>query len=199
MTDSTQSVNVCSHLHQLQTWKLLQHGEHVVFPKGLNGELEAHHFSFPELPPWDTTATDGSAGELLPIEVILGDTEHDSMLTIPPSSASLAPASHHNTLDGKSPYEALEDLPLPKQRMCLAWRRWTHLHMYLQPPPSRHPQATPPHGTLPSLHKSAIHCPQPPHPNPQEQLVPLLITSPKPWPGLAHPTYHKKWPSYKRK
>ena len=64
MTDSVWSINACGHLQQLQTWKLLQHREHVVFPKGLNGELEAHHLSFPELPPWDTTMTGGSAGEL---------------------------------------------------------------------------------------------------------------------------------------
>ena len=111
MTDGTQSVNTCGHLHQLQTWKLLQHREHVVFPKGLNTELEAHCFSFPELPPWDTATTGGSAGELPPIEVTLGSTECKSMLTIPPSPVSLAPASYHDTLGRKSPYKALGDLP----------------------------------------------------------------------------------------
>ena len=96
-------------------------------------------------------------------------------------------------------YEDLEDLPLPKWRICSAWRRWTCLHMYPQPPPHGHPWAILPWWTLLPLYKSAIHCPWPPHPNPQEQLVPLLITSPKPWPGLAHPTYYKRWLGYKRK
>ena len=94
MTDGIHSVNACSHLHQLQKWKLLQHREHVVFPEGLNGELEACHFSFPELLPWDTATAGGSAGELPPIEVTLGGMEHESMLTIPHSPANLTPASH---------------------------------------------------------------------------------------------------------
>ena len=111
MTDGLQSVNACGHLHQLLTWKLLQHREHVVFPEGLNRELKAHHFSFPELPPWDTATAGGSAGELPPTEVTLGGTKHKSMLTIPPSSVSLTPASHHDKLGGKLPYEALGDLP----------------------------------------------------------------------------------------
>ena len=106
MTESVQSVNMCGHLHQLQTRKLLQHREHVVFPEGLNGVLEAHYFSFSELPPWDFATTGRSAGELPPIEGV----EHESMLTIPHSSASLAPASHHDTLGGKLPYEDLGDL-----------------------------------------------------------------------------------------
>ena len=39
MTDGVQSVNTCRHLHQLHTWKLLQHREHVVFSEGIHGEL----------------------------------------------------------------------------------------------------------------------------------------------------------------
>ena len=107
MTDGVQSINACGHLHQLQTWKLLQHEEHVVFPKGLNGEPEACCFSFPELPPWDTATTSRLAGELSTIEVTLGGAECKSMLTIPPSLVSSAPASHDDTLGRKSPYEAL--------------------------------------------------------------------------------------------
>ena len=114
MTDGVLSVNACGHLHQLQTWKLLQHGEHVVFPKGLNGEQEACCFSFPKLPPWDTTTVGISTGELPPMEVTLGGAEYKSMLTIPSSSASLAPASHHDTLGRKSPYGPWKICPLPK-------------------------------------------------------------------------------------
>ena len=38
MMDGICSVNACGQLHQLQLWKLLQHGDSVVFPEGLNGE-----------------------------------------------------------------------------------------------------------------------------------------------------------------
>ena len=43
-------------LHQLQVCKLLQHRDKVVCPKGLNSELEALQFTFPELPLWDVAA-----------------------------------------------------------------------------------------------------------------------------------------------
>ena len=33
--------------------QLLQHEDEVVCPEGLNGELEALQFTFPELPVWD--------------------------------------------------------------------------------------------------------------------------------------------------
>ena len=80
----------------VQIWKLLQHGEPVVFPKGLNGEPEAGHFSFPELPLWDVVGK--LAGGPPPIEVIIEDVEHESMPFISPSPASLAPTSHPGTL-----------------------------------------------------------------------------------------------------
>ena len=111
MPDGVQSVNTCSHMHQLQTQKLLQHKEHVVFPAGLNGEPEACHFSFPELSPWDTVTTGRSTGELPTIEVTVGGTEGKSIPTIPPSLVSLAPASYGDTLGGKLPYDALGDPP----------------------------------------------------------------------------------------
>ena len=140
MTDSVQSVNACGHLHQLQTWKLLQHGEHVVFPKGLNGELEACYFSFPELPPRDIATASRSAEKLPPIEVTLGGAEHESMLTIPPYPVSLTPASHHNTLGGKLPYEVLGNLP-PSQTKDL-------LGLEEMDSPSHVPTATSPWASL---------------------------------------------------
>ena len=53
MMDGICSTNACSELHQLQVWKLLQHGDSVVFPEGLNGEPEALQFSYQELPLWE--------------------------------------------------------------------------------------------------------------------------------------------------
>ena len=168
MTDGVWSVNVCGCLHQFQTWKLLQHGEHVVFPEALNWELEACHFSFSELPPWDTTTTGRSAGELPPIEVTLGDAKCKSMLTIPPSPVSLVPDSHHNTLGWKLPYEALGDLS-PSQMKDLFHLEETDLPLHVPMATSSWASpgnATP--GTLLPSYKSAIHHPQLLHPNPQE-------------------------------
>ena len=61
MMDGVCSTNTCSQLHQLQVWKMLQHSDSVVFPKGLNGELEALQFSFQELPLWNAATADGPA------------------------------------------------------------------------------------------------------------------------------------------
>ena len=52
--------NPCGFLHQLQTWRLLQYGEWVVCPGGLNAGIEALVFNFEELPLWHM-ATMGEA------------------------------------------------------------------------------------------------------------------------------------------
>ena len=77
MTDGICSTNACSQFHQLQVWKLLQHGDSVVFPEGLNRECEALPFSFQELPLWNAAMVDGPAQDLPMIEVVLGGTEPD--------------------------------------------------------------------------------------------------------------------------
>ena len=50
MTDGIHTVNTCGQLHQLEVWKLLQHGNSVVFLERLNEEPKAHQFPFQELP-----------------------------------------------------------------------------------------------------------------------------------------------------
>ena len=70
MMDGIHSINACSWLHQLQVWKLLQHGGSIVFPEGLNGEPEALQFSFQELPLWNATSTDGPTQDLPMLEVV---------------------------------------------------------------------------------------------------------------------------------
>ena len=40
MIDGMPSKSVCRHLHQLEVCKLLQYGDQVVYPEGLNGGLE---------------------------------------------------------------------------------------------------------------------------------------------------------------
>ena len=72
LVDVVWSINACRWLHQLQVLKLLQHGDSVVFPEGLNVEPKTLQFSFQELPLWNATTTDGPAQDLPPIEVILG-------------------------------------------------------------------------------------------------------------------------------
>ena len=86
--DGICSTNACSHLHQVQVWKLLQYGDFVVFSKGLNGELEVLQFSFQELPLWNATTTDGPTQDLHLIEVILCGTEPETANTtqVPPPS-----------------------------------------------------------------------------------------------------------------
>ena len=53
MMDGTPSMDAHGWLHQLQIQKMLQHEGRVVCPEGLNRELEALQFTFPELPLWD--------------------------------------------------------------------------------------------------------------------------------------------------
>ena len=56
MMDSMPSVNAHGWLYQLPICKLWQHGEKVMCLEGLNGDLEALQFTFPELPLWDAAA-----------------------------------------------------------------------------------------------------------------------------------------------
>ena len=48
MIDGTPSANACGYLHLLEVCKLLQCGNQVVCPEGLNGELEPMQFTFSE-------------------------------------------------------------------------------------------------------------------------------------------------------
>ena len=81
MTDGIHSTYACGRLHQLQVWKLLQHGDSVVFPEGLNGEPKALQFSFQELPLWNAATVDGPIQDLPLIEVVLGGTEPETTNT----------------------------------------------------------------------------------------------------------------------
>ena len=81
MMDGTPSVDANGQLHQLQIHKLLQHGEKVVCPEGLYGDLEALQFTFLELPLWDATAPGEPFGEPWFLEVDLGHVQSESMTT----------------------------------------------------------------------------------------------------------------------
>ena len=96
MTDGVCSTNTWSWLHQLQAWKLLQHGDSMVFQAGLNGEPRALQFSFQELPLWNATTVDGPTQDPPLIEVVLGGTEPKTANTIqvPPPSSHQTSAWH---------------------------------------------------------------------------------------------------------
>ena len=64
MMDGAHSTDAHGWFHQLQIWKLLQHKGKVVCPEGLNGELVALQFTFPELPLWDVAAPSEPLQEL---------------------------------------------------------------------------------------------------------------------------------------
>ena len=61
-----------SQLHQLQVHKLLQCRDLVVCPEGLNCQMEASHFTFKELPLWNTAAPTEPAFEPQLMVVDLG-------------------------------------------------------------------------------------------------------------------------------
>ena len=81
MMDGVPSREACSHLHQLQVCKLLQHKDLVVCLEGLNGEMEASWFTFQELPLLDTAAPGEPAHELQLIEVDLGGMQSERITT----------------------------------------------------------------------------------------------------------------------
>ena len=99
MTDSMCNVNACGQLHQLQVWKLLQHGNSVVFPEGLNGEPKALQFSFQELPPWNAASMDRPTQDLPMIEVVLS-----SMGSKTASPTQVSPPPWPSNLCGTSPW-----------------------------------------------------------------------------------------------
>ena len=83
MTDGMPSTNACGHLDQLQVWKLLQCGNWVVCPEGINGGLKALLFDFKELPLWNVASGDESTWDLPLIEVNLNGTEPEATNTTP--------------------------------------------------------------------------------------------------------------------
>ena len=83
VTDNMPSMNACSHLDQLQVWKLLQCGGQVVCPEGLNGGLKALLFDFEELLLWNATTTDETTCNPSLIEEDLSSMEPEVTNTTP--------------------------------------------------------------------------------------------------------------------
>ena len=91
MIDRVPSTNACRHLRQLEVHKLLQCGDQVVCPKGLNGELEPIQFIFSEPSVYNTDALNEPTHEPSLLQVNL------SSITLVPHilNATLLHTSQH--------------------------------------------------------------------------------------------------------
>ena len=100
MTDSVPSREACSYLQQLQVCKLLQHKDMVLYPEGLNSELEASQFTLHELSLWDATTPSKTTHEPQLIEVDLGSVQSESITTIiqAPNTPLVLPPSLVDTI-----------------------------------------------------------------------------------------------------
>ena len=71
MINGVPSRSTCRHLYQLQVWRILHYGSHVVCPEGLNGGLEPVQLSIPQLPMWDMNIFCRPVHECLQLQVNL--------------------------------------------------------------------------------------------------------------------------------
>ena len=102
MKDSVPNANAYGQLHQLQVCMLLQHREKVVCPEGLNRDLEALQFTFPELPLWDATTPSKPFREPQFLEVYLGHVQPEGMATVIQGPITI-PALTHSLADTIEP------------------------------------------------------------------------------------------------
>ena len=101
MIDGMPSRSTWWHLSQLEVCKLLQCGDQVVYPKGLNGGLEPKWFSLPEPPVWDMDPLGRPAHEPLPLSVDLSSIKLRDQIPIAPApcTASTSPSSPHSAME----------------------------------------------------------------------------------------------------
>ena len=104
LIDGVPSRSTCGHLSQLEVHKLLQCGDQVVYPKGLNGGLELKWFSLPEPPVWDMDALGRLPHEPSPLKVDLSSikSRNQTSITPPLHTASTSPSSLHSTMEHPS-------------------------------------------------------------------------------------------------
>ena len=136
MIDGTSSMNACRHLHQLEMHQLLQYGDGVVYPKGLNGVLEPVLTSLSEA--------------LVQGVNMLGEPSYEPSF-LPVDLSWVTQETMHPKF--QLPAEHLHQLPIPislwnvplKQIATSAWplRSKSSYHMLCWTPQARH-QGTPP-------------------------------------------------------
>ena len=97
MIDGASSTNTCGCLNQLEVHKLLQCGDQVVCPKGLNGELEPMQSTFSEPPVWNMDALSKHAHEprFLWINLSSMKQRDEAPVTLVPPTSSVPPSSTH--------------------------------------------------------------------------------------------------------
>ena len=101
MIDGVPCRSTHRHLHQLEVHKLLQCGDHVVCPKGMNGGLEPVLLLLPKLPIWNMNTLGRPVHKPLLLQV---DFSHamlgNKMPIIPgPCRASTPPSSPHLVIE----------------------------------------------------------------------------------------------------
>ena len=92
MIGGAPSTNTCGCLSQLEICKLLQCGDQVVCPKGLNGELEPMQFTFSEPPVWNMDALGKPTHKPLLLQVNLSSMKPSDEAPI----ALVPPYPHHH-------------------------------------------------------------------------------------------------------
>ena len=122
------------------------HGDCVVFPEGLNGELEALQFPCQDLPLGNATTTDGPTQNPPLIGMVLGSMEPKTANTtlVPPSFQAIEPPHDITTVLNQhlqGPWNSFSRLllqphPLPLSIACLEGSH--HLQLWvLHPPPEQ--------------------------------------------------------------
>ena len=101
MIDQVLCRSTCGHLYQLEVHKLLQCGDQVVNPKGLNGDLEPIWITLLELPVWDMGTLGKPVHEPLLLQVDLSSIRLRGQMPIMPAPhrASTTPSSPHSAME----------------------------------------------------------------------------------------------------
>ena len=123
MTDSVPSMDAHGWLHQLQIWKLLQHKGKVLCPEGLNREVEALQFTFPELPLWDVTMPSKPFWEPLFLEVDLCSTQPEGVTPTTEAPTTILVLTYSLTDTIEPPCYLAKAINLHLQG-ALEWLQW---------------------------------------------------------------------------
>ena len=173
--DGAPSADAHGQLHQLQICKLLHHKDMVVCLEGLNGRLEALHFTFQELPLWDAAAPSKPIHKPQLIEVDLSSMQPESMTTaIPvPTTTLVLPPSLANTIEPHSDIAVAINLQLQGH-----WNGCSGLPPIASAPTSQYsmPRREPPLAALEAL-PSTRETEDPLRPEGMDSAIPALMAT----------------------
>ena len=136
------SINACGYLSQLEVHKLLQCGDQVVFPGGLNGGLESMWFTFPELPVWNTATPSQPTCEPLLLQVNLSSMKprDETPIGLVPLIASMPLSSMQHAME--HPSEIATSMTVELQELLLQAMPNTSDPVPGHPAPRRLPSVT---------------------------------------------------------